>query len=370
MRAFGIGDRSTPSQSRNLSFSAADNVRLGQVFVLLVAMNLGRGPDVGALLNAFVEELGRETRLLQQVVTLRTRKTDTDSRERIAPLLADVDAAVTRLEANVEVLRKYHRTRAAAVSADSAQTERHAKATRARIAAIRNQLPEELLLSLHQIETQQAVHSAPILDDRPPLAVVTSDHGGNISVSTKQNNGLRRALAAGCGSETGGIRKGNLRASAPLDAKKGGENKRGQNPDENGGLSRGEEAEVASSTIRCITQEDLDSAPSYVRGRLTVERSRGVVTALNKVLCAKYEFLAQNPKTLSADDVTRRQDMQEVDADCHEIAGRPFFTDADCKHYGVRFDAITKSVVNMLRHVSVLKEVRGKNKIRVFIVAT
>lgn len=334
------------------------------------AMDVGQGPDVGALLNVFVAELGRETRLLQQVVTLRTRASDSESRARMAPLFNEVDAVVSRLEANVEILRKYHSIRAAAVAADTAQAELHAQATDARIAAIRAQLPDELLHALRRKETEPEVSN--IEEERPPLANVESnDSQCNIPVSNQGNPGSRKAPAAGSGGgrerkETSQVRKppsGKPGKSAAAPAS--------QRETQSEGIcderSQGGSDDDAFS-IKNITQQDLSNAPSYVRGRLTVERSRSVVTALNKVLMAKYEFLGQDARNLSSDDVTRRQDMQAVEADCIEIAGRPFFTDADCKHEGVRFDAITKSVVNMLRHVSILKEVRGKNKVRVFIV--
>lgn len=334
-------------------------------------MSVARPPDVGGLLNAFVAELGRETKLLQQIVSLRTRKTDTGSRARMTPLLGDIDAALKRLDANVQVLREYHYARAAVVSADSIRAERHAQASRARIAAIRSQLPKELLSSLLQKETLPAADDAPVPANRPPLALVSNHRRGNASVPAQHDSALLRALAAGCDGESGGGRTGTPRENKPAHTTAGGVSQRAKKSDDEGRCaSRSNSSDSAMATIRSITQADLDCAPSYVRGRLTVERSRSVVTALNKVISSKYEFLSRNAKTLSSDDVTLRQDMQAVEEDCSEISGRLFFTDADCKHYDVRFDAITKSVVNMLRHISVLKEVRGKNKIRVFIVVT
>jgi hypothetical protein len=44
--------------------------------------------DAGSLLNSFLDTLGSETRLLQQLVALRTRPDDAAARNDMAPLFA------------------------------------------------------------------------------------------------------------------------------------------------------------------------------------------------------------------------------------------------------------------------------------------
>jgi hypothetical protein len=336
-------------------------------------IGMGSTSDVGTLLNNFVAELGRETRLLQQVVTLRTRATDHDSRTRITPLVNEVDAAVSRLEAKVEILRSYAKVRAAAIAEDTRKAEAHLQATRARISAIRQHLPDELL---HVLRRKEADASAKTLaESRPPLAPVLNDAEQNISAPTPQGTSstFQRALTTGRDKTAAAATMGRLEADTRRNENLSAVAPRPRNEHRPGyrqNEATAEETQTDSGelSVRDVTQEELSNAPSYVRGRLTVERTHTVVTALNNVLQKKYEFLTQDIRNLSSDEVTRRHEIQAVEAECGEIAGRSFFTDADCKLEGVRFDSITKSVVNLLRHVSILKEVRGKNKVRVFIV--
>jgi hypothetical protein len=342
---------------------------------LLRAMALSGPPDVGALLNDFVAELGRETRLLQQVVTLKTRADDHDARARMAPLFAEVDAAVSRLEANVEALRAFHTVRAAKIAADAARVDAHARVTEARIAAIREHLPDELL---HALRRKEAAVSEPLSATAPAGATnggAAADGAagtGGVRAAPKPaseaNAALKRALAAGSdASRAPRTQENRPPSNTAAPASSVGRAGKWWNALDDRGDS-GADFDVGELPhIPNVTHEEMSIAPSYVKGRLTVGRAAPVVAALNKVLRSKYAFLAQPIRTLTSDEVTRRHDIQAVEAECGEIEGRPFFTDVDCREGDVRFDSVTKSVVNLLRHVGALKEIRGRNRVRIFI---
>ncbi|PXF43359.1 Spindle and kinetochore-associated protein 1 [Gracilariopsis chorda] len=119
--------------------------------------------------------------------------------------------------------------------------------------------------------------------------------------------------------------------------------------------------------IRHVSQEELDEAPQYVKGRLNVEKISVVVDKLNEVLDKKYALLNKPFRELSSQEMTKYEDLR--DAFCPEVKGKDFITDNEIKGFGgCRMDATVKSVINILRHVGAMKEVRGKNRSRIFII--
>jgi hypothetical protein len=120
--------------------------------------------------------------------------------------------------------------------------------------------------------------------------------------------------------------------------------------------------------IRGVMPHELEAAPQYVKGRLTVERVNSVVATLDKVISGKYSLLNRPLRSLSSQDAARWHEITAAESNCPEVEGRPFFTDADIRSEGVAMDSTLKSAINILRHVSILKELRGKNRVRVFVI--
>ncbi|KAI0563201.1 Spindle and kinetochore-associated protein [Gracilaria domingensis] len=119
--------------------------------------------------------------------------------------------------------------------------------------------------------------------------------------------------------------------------------------------------------IRYVTQEELDDAPQYVKGRLSIEKISTVVDKFNVILEKKYTLLSRPFRELTSQEMSKYEDLR--DAFCPEVSGKEFITDSEIKGFGgCRMDAAVKSVINILRHVSAMKEIRGKNKTRIFII--
>lgn len=119
--------------------------------------------------------------------------------------------------------------------------------------------------------------------------------------------------------------------------------------------------------IRHVSPEELDEAPQYVKGRLNVEKISVVVDKLNEILDKKYALLSKPFRELSSQEMAKYEDLR--DAFCSEVKGKQFITDNEIKGFGgCRMDATVKSVINILRHVGAMKEVRGKNRARIFII--
>lgn len=119
--------------------------------------------------------------------------------------------------------------------------------------------------------------------------------------------------------------------------------------------------------IREVAQEELDLAPQYVRGRLTVEKITTVVEKLNEILEKKYSLLSKPFRDLNSREISQYETLRE--AFCPEVHGKVFVTDVEIKGFGsYRMDAMVKSVINILRHVCAVKEIRGENRSRIFII--
>jgi Spindle and kinetochore-associated protein 1 len=342
--------------------------------------------DVGGLLNTFVIGLGRETRLLQRLAALRTRTEDTAMRERMAPLFTAVDGAISTLEKAVDALaafQKAQQAHAATTAGRVASIKAHRDMIMRRVSGIREQLPADALAQVHSKGGMWLAEST-TTRNRDGSAKQANNHN-NPGTQRLENSGrqqlqnpcaqenmpssnVKNAMQAGAGArKNSGTSTGREKHLAPRHPHHKDEHF--SRCDEN--ADRGLEAQAGAPGtpfIRNMTEAELQDAPQYVKGRMTIARMATVVAALNKVVGAKYALLARPLRSLNSQEVNRWHEVTSIETDCAELQGRQFFTDADLRHEGVSLDSAAKSVINLLRHVSVLKEVRGKNRVRIFIV--
>jgi Spindle and kinetochore-associated protein 1 len=309
------------------------------------------GADVGSLLNRFVETLGSETRLLQQLVALRIRPENSGARDEMAQLFAAVDASLTRLEGAVNSLSPL-RDDDAATDHAHARTSAHAQRTAARVAAIQEHLPPDLAQALR---VQEALNTEP--EPETPT-------GENVPPQQHSNqNRLPRGEQ---------VKMTQAPSLAPAQSKKKPSAQQQQAKKPKSARVWVEEPVVSANSvvpnIQSVDADDLDAAPQYVKGRLTVERIDAVVATLNKVVQAKYTLLRKPLRSLSSQEATRWHEMTSAEGDCPEVEGRSFFTDADIRAECIAMDSTLKTAINILRHVSILKELRGKNRVRVFVI--
>lgn len=345
----------------------------------------GLQSEVAALLDNFVLELGRETRLLQQLVSLRTRVDDDQSRQRMGPLFAAVDSAVAHLEAGVDELRRYEAEHTEHIRAQTEQVLAQQRRLVSRARAIAAHLPAGLEVSQDSVSApgqksgQQLSGSKENMLSKANLAKTPSS--GN-SRSAKVQLGENKQPADERAQMRGGAAQNRTEAQAAATSSPkskrvntGANTKKKQlRKTSKPGASAGNDGHIKSRPqdavpeIRLVSESELAQAPQYVKGRLTTDRIAGVVAILNEVLGSKYRLLARPPRTLGTDEITRCQEFMSVEAECTELGGRPFFTDADIKSEGRSMDSTTKSVINVLRHVGAMKELRGKDKLRIFVV--
>ena len=151
------------------------------------------------------------------------------------------------------------------------------------------------------------------------------------------------------------------------------ENEPNSNPDSNSNLnpnpnqnSNAIEKESEFPSIQAITREELESVPSYMKPRMTVERVNAGIEEINtSVLAVKYKILncSLHPSKLSSKKLVLLQSYREYDSP--ETSGVNFFTDKDvAKSSKLKIDANGKNLFLILRSLHRIKEVRSKNVIK------
>lgn len=295
----------------------------------------------------------RDVLTMRQIMLLRTREGDEGSRQKMYPWIKAISDAVTELDDSVKNLKRYvaeERARLASLhrlqNAISTQTERYS--------LIKAQIPEEVreVLGLHANEERGEEYLRK--ENRP------------VERKAKQTNKPKESFGLGTGSKINTpiskekivskqTRGGLPKATTPRTSKT------------KKSLKKGGSNDSIVPFIKPVSQEQLNAAPQYVKGRLTVAKIQGVVDSLNKIADAKYSLLAKAYRDLNSVDKNIYQDFQE--SECDETAGKQFLTDAEIKGFGkLRLDATAKSVINVLRHVGALKHVRGKNNVTILII--
>lgn len=290
---------------------------------------------------------------LHQIMLLRTRKGDDESRQKMYPWIKSISDAVTELDDSVKNLKRYvveERNRLTNFrrlqNAISVQTERYS--------LIKAQIPGEVgeILGLHANEEDAAdsirKENKPVKRNTENRCKPKESVGPRTGSKTTTPVSRRKLLPKQ-------TRGGPPKTTTPRMSK----TKRS--------LSKCGTDEANIPTISSVSQEQLDAAPQYVKGRLTVNKIQGVVDSLNRIASAKYGILANSYRDLNSVDKNLYQDFK--DSECDETADKQFLTEAEIKGFGkLRLDATAKSVINVLRHVGALKHLRGKNNVTILII--
>lgn len=337
------------------------------------SLNLSLPPpptDPVAALIAYVSDIARETALLSRIVALRTSRDDRAVCDSLEPIMDKISAHLDDAAGMLAAAGAWAAERASEGARERRARQAAVKALFERVRRVQKGIPAHVADKLRaEAEVVVVEEEEDTVEEVVPRAV-PGDGGGN----ARGGNG-RKPLEAR--NAPNGREMPRTKAVVPARPKTGAQSKqkaklknKPRPPPVEEEQQQEERVGGGMPTIENVTAEELAASPAYVKGRLTVERTGRVVFSLNRVLTEKYTFIARSPRNQSVADVTRRQDMQTVEEELGDaICGRAFFTDADMKQEGVGLDSMTKSVLNLLRHVLALKEVRSKTKLRVFILS-
>lgn len=287
---------------------------------------------------------------LHQIMLLRTRNDDEESRQKMYPWIKAISDSVTELDDAVRNLKRYvaeERNRLEQLRelqhAISIQTERYS--------LMKGQIPADVskILGLNanpeNAPDERKKENNPAERKRKPLG-----EPGEVEMEHQPVSHSSKRKVPPKQSRFGSAKNGKPKIPKPSTTAIKESNSSDDIP-----------------VINSVSQEELDAAPQYVKGRLTVEKIERVVKSLNTIASAKYELLGKAYRDLNSIDKNSYQDFQE--GQCDETIGKQFLTDAEIKGFGkFRLDATAKSVINVLRHVGALKHVRGKNNVTILII--
>lgn len=299
----------------------------------------------------------RDIHTMHQLMLLRTRKDDEQSRRQMYPWIKQIADAIVDLEKAVRNLNRYVVEERSQL-AQTAILQKSISFQKERLSLINAQVPEEVsqCLGLEQGEEEDM-----------------SGDKENLIDQNERKIGERKMEESGRKMEESGKKKKDIK---PLPAVESGKPKLMRKQSQTNVKAatkgrtvqrKGSKSEVEIPVIRSVTLEELDSAPQYVKGRLTLEKIQRVTDSLNRIVANKYRLVGKPYRDLSSTEKNTYQDLK--DNECDETRGRPFLTESEIKGFGnYRLDSTAKSVINVLRHVGALKHVRGKNSSTILLI--
>lgn len=112
-----------------------------------------------------------------------------------------------------------------------------------------------------------------------------------------------------------------------------------------------------------ISDEEFESVPGYMRGRLTLAQTNAALRALHAAAASKYRLLRHPPKSLPASSRSLCHRFREEET--KETQGLTFVVEADLKEFTqLKVDRTFHRIVGVLRHCRRLREVRGARLVR------
>lgn len=338
-------------------------------------------------LETFQNDFQRD---LQAVLQLVAFKPDTSSAsdlrllDQLEPSLSSMSSQISRVEDAIHRFRSYVQAESAQLSHISDLQRRVALQTR-RVAAIKKTMPPEVAKALDQVPVYLHIPT-PVTAATPASSTHRAQMPGQAPVGDMdvENDAVESTPPAPPSpspspsphkKQASHTRKGvtssaSASARPPVQKSRGTRSRTGDTTASSAGAkengSRGSPRD-GSLKVRSATEHELSAAPQYVRGRLTLESLDKVAQKLTEIAISKYEILRKPNSALSPAELAHNQAFRE--AMCDETNGKKFITEAEIKGFGeYRIDSTVKNGINVLRHIGSLKEVRGKNRTRIFII--
>lgn len=340
--------------------------------------------DSGKQLNAWSDEFATDVRLLSHLLSLRTRPDDYASRDEMEPTLSRMSSRLSQLECAIDYIRSrlnFQRMQ----NEQFQQLRMHVQAQQQRIPQIRAQLPAELKPTfskpppLPPITTTTAAAGNPASKQRSLDRSLTAfDKHEDVQATVPTPTPSERIAVDDDNDDRDDDRRPTHRVSSSVKPRVQTKAK-GRPPNGRAPNGAGKSSSAASKqqhakknmppnvVVRPVSKDELDAAPQYVRGRMTVDKIAAVATRLSEIATAKYTLIRRPNSSLTPAELSQCMEFQQ--SDCDEAVGHRVLTDNDIKGFGnYRIDSTVKTAINIMRHVGILKEVRGKNNVRILII--
>ncbi|KAK4532298.1 hypothetical protein CCYA_CCYA11G3155 [Cyanidiococcus yangmingshanensis] len=146
---------------------------------------------------------------------------------------------------------------------------------------------------------------------------------------------------------------------------------------ESGTLRQGRHRSLAPSTAQgtCavpsmapVEEAELQRVPSYIRGRVTLERIQKALEDIENILRHKYMLLRRPKHELTSAQLDQRCRYEDMETE--ETRGQYFFAEPDIKSCAsLKQDTTGKALINVLRHLGRVRESRAATHCRIWIVS-
>ncbi|KAJ8748926.1 hypothetical protein K2173_013362 [Erythroxylum novogranatense] len=106
-----------------------------------------------------------------------------------------------------------------------------------------------------------------------------------------------------------------------------------------------------------ITAEELDSLPSYMRGRLTLDKVNAALSDMAAYAEANSHLISAPKKKLAEDLWEKALELRDI-AMKEGVKGKHFFLETDIKGPSLKLDHTGKATLTVLRHLGRISETR------------
>lgn len=283
-----------------------------------------------ALVNSFTEQIS----MLKHLCMMRS----TDSLEAWQSALRDLDARVTQIERHKADLRTTANRELRYVG-QSRELVELLKQQQEHAVKMEAQLPPDLRQPKPKPKQQPPPPKPNTQSMPPPAAAATSSKQARETVSAQP---ARKSTGAGLKKSV---------AATPTESND-------SSTAEAGGRRRKKGFQIPA--LAPVSKEELSGCPSYIRGRITVQKVNAAIDEILSVVQEKYRILSLPTSKMGAATRTKHQ----VYSDQQKEAGDSvFFTDDEIKaSQHVKFDATGKAILATLQSLGRLKIDGGRVK--------
>ncbi|GKC13565.1 spindle and kinetochore-associated protein 1, partial [Tanacetum coccineum] len=106
-----------------------------------------------------------------------------------------------------------------------------------------------------------------------------------------------------------------------------------------------------------ITDDELNSLSSYMRGRLTLDKINAAINDMAAYAEANSQLITLPKKKLTEGNSDKALELREI-GKAEAVKGKHFFLETDVKGPTLRLDNTGKAILTVLRHLGRLSESR------------
>ncbi|PON47294.1 Spindle and kinetochore-associated protein [Parasponia andersonii] len=116
-----------------------------------------------------------------------------------------------------------------------------------------------------------------------------------------------------------------------------------------------------------ITEDELDSLSSYMKGRLTLEKVNTAINDMATYAEANAQIIAAPKKKLAENLWEKALELRDI-ASTEAVKGKNFFLESDIKGPALKLDNTGKAILTVLRHLGRLSETRiGHHRVMILL---